>query len=61
MIPAIDTFIRAIPEDDVEQSEDRRPEAENLAKKNASFFRYWQSAGMGFLDRWQRKARFSST
>jgi ATP-dependent DNA helicase DinG len=36
MIPAIDTFIRAIPEDDVEQSEDRR-QAENLARRMRRF------------------------
>jgi ATP-dependent DNA helicase DinG len=36
MIPAIDTFIRAIPEDDVEQSEDRR-QAENLRTRMCRF------------------------
>jgi ATP-dependent DNA helicase DinG len=36
MIPAIDTFIRAIPEDDVEQSEDRR-QAENLMRRMHRF------------------------
>src|SRR5260370_39600158 len=36
MIPAIDTFIRAIPEDDVEQSENRR-QAENLLRRMRRF------------------------
>lgn len=36
VIPAIDTFIKAIPEDDIEQSEDRR-RAENLLRRIRGF------------------------
>jgi ATP-dependent DNA helicase DinG len=36
MLPAIDTFIGAIPEDDIEQSEDRR-QAENLVRRMRRF------------------------
>src|SRR5271157_1726277 len=41
MIPSIDTFIRAIPEDDVEQSDDRR-QAESLVRRMRRFVAGYQ-------------------